>query len=127
MTVGTDVPSTLDLLGKSITDLQEDIVVGDDAITGTLKKVTGYTGFSGDPAEQSGNYLVLHCAIPGASNAAISVEVVGGTHGPITLDEDGIIICRIAATTQKIEVKATLSGYETVTKTYALTGLTLAS
>ena len=41
-------------------DLQKDIVVSNGAISGTLKYVTGYTGFSGDTSEQSGHYLCIH-------------------------------------------------------------------
>ena len=127
MTVDADIPSTLDLLGKVVTDLQEEVVVGKDAITGTLKKVTDYTGFSGDVSEQSGNYLVIHCAVPGVSDATITAEVVGGTSGPVTLDEDGILIARIASNTQKIQVKAIKEGCDTVTLTYSLADLELAS
>lgn len=102
--------------------MQENVVVGDSAITGTLKYVTGYTGFSSTVSEQSGNYLVLHCV--DAEADSITVEVVGGTSGPVTLDEDGIIIDRIASTEQSIRVVSTKDGVETV-KTFSLTGLTL--
>lgn len=70
--------------------------------------MTGYTGFSGDETEQSGNYLALHCA--SESGAAITVEVDGGHHGPATLDEDGIIIMRLEDPHQGVKVSASLSG-----------------
>ena len=127
MSIDADISTSVDLLGKIVTDLQESIVVGDTAITGTLKHVTGYTGFSGDVEEQSGNYLAIHCEVPDAEEATITVEVVGGTSGPVTLDSDGIIIDRIANTSQKIRVVASLAGYDSYTRTFDLSGLTLAS
>ena len=54
------IPDGVSLLGKELSDLQSGVSVGQDAIAGTLKYVTGYTGFSGDPAEQEGHYLALH-------------------------------------------------------------------
>lgn len=116
-----------DLLGKDVTDLQEDIEIDPDegTIEGTLKHVTGYTGFSGTAAEQSGNYLALHCeALPEADS--ITVELIGGTVGhPVTLDADGLIVLRITDNeTQKIRVTAWKDG-ASVVQTYDLSGLTL--
>ena len=58
-------------------------------------------------------------------DATITVQIVGGTHGPVTLDPDGIIICRIKNTEQAIRVTASKTGYANITRTYTLTGLTL--
>lgn len=127
MTVKADVQSSVDLFGKTVTDLQENVVVGRNDITGTLKYVTGYTGFSNKPEEQSGNYLVIRSEVPDAEDATITVEVVGGTKGPVTLDSDGIMVARIANKQQKIRVVASLDGYEPYTRTFVLSGLTLAS
>lgn len=98
----------VDLLDKDVDDLQEGIVVGENSISGTLKYVTGYTGFSGDEAEQSGHYLALHFA--SEADAVITVEIDGGHHGPVTLDEDGIIILRLEDPHQGIKVTTTVSG-----------------
>lgn len=97
--------------------------VGTDAITGTLNYVTGYTGYSGDAELQSGNYLALHAAAE--EGATITVELVGGTSGPVTLDSDGISIGRITSTEQSVRFVASLNGM-TQTKEYALSDLTLA-
>ena len=121
MTVDADLGDT-DLLGKVASDLQSDISIGSDAITGTLKYVTDYTGFSSVTEEQSGNYIALH--FESDEDAVITVEVVGGHSGPSTLDDDGIIICRIESTSQSIKAIATLNGL-TTTKTFSLTGVTL--
>ena len=119
LTVDTSVSASEDLFGKTIEDLQENVEVGTDSITGTLKHVEDYTGFSSDPAMQSGNYLVLHCTTNDSD--PITVEVVGGTSGPRQLDADGIIVLRIAdKDTQTIQV---VSG--SLTKNYSLTELVL--
>ena len=83
-------------------------MVGENTISGSLKYVTGYTGFSGDASEQSGHYLALHCE--SESGAVIKVEIDGGHHGAVTLDEDGIIIMRLEDPHQGIKVTATKSG-----------------
>ena len=128
MTVDADISSSLDLLGKVVTDLQENITFSGDTVSGTLKYVTGYTGFSGDVAEQSGNYLALHFEVPDVEGVTLSAELIGGVHpGPKTLDPDGIFLVRLQNTSEKIRITATKTGYGPVTKTYKLTGLTLES
>lgn len=123
--VDADIDDSVDLFGKSASDLQSSIVVGDDAITGTLKYIADYSAaFSGD--EASGNYIAIHCEVPDEDGVTITCEVVNGFHGPVTLDEDGILVARIAdKSTQTIKVVASKQGYDSVTKTYSLTGLTV--
>lgn len=113
------------MLGKVVADLQENISISDTAITGTLHYVEGYTGFSGDPAEQEGNYLAFHCSTYPEADS-ITVELVNGVVGhPVTLDSDGLIIIRITdKDEQYIEVVATKGG-EKIKRTLYLSGLTL--
>lgn len=113
--------STVDLFGVDCTDLQDNIVIGsDNTISGTLKAVTGYTGFSGDETLQSGNYIALK-ATANVSGTTITAKLTN----TVTLDADGMIVLRIAdKSTQKITFVASKSGYNTVTKTFTLTGLT---
>lgn len=126
LSVDTDIPADEDLLGKVIGDLQSDIVIRDHDIIGTLNYVTGYTGFSGDPEEQSGNYLALHFdTIPAADS--ISVELVNGRTGhPVTLDpSDNILIVHITdKDTQYIKAVATKDSVR-IEKEWHLSGLTL--
>lgn len=124
LTVDDNIPDGVSLLGKELDDLQSGVGVGGSDITGTLKYVTGYTGFSGDPAEQQGNYLVLHIdtAVEGAT---ITAQVIGGDHGAVTLDSDRTLIVRIKNKSQKIKIVASKEGYPTIEKTYSLSGLTL--
>lgn len=114
----------VDLLGKTADDLQEDVEVGVDAITGTLKYVTGYTGFSGNVAEQEGNYLAIK--VTAIDGATITVELINGTVGhPVTLDEDGMIVLRITdKSTQSVQVVATKDNKSEVYN-YSISGMTL--
>lgn len=109
-----------DLFGKQASDLQEDIEIGDDAITGTLKYVADYSSaFGGDLS--SGNYIALHCEVPGVDD----VTITAGANSQTELESDGNIIIRIAdKSTQTVKVVASKEGFDTVTYEYDLTGLT---
>jgi len=98
-------------------------VVGDDAITGTLKYVDDYSSaFSGD--EASGNFIALHAEVPDVDDVTITITITN----PSTLDEDGCYVGRIAdKDSQTITVVASKDGYDDVTKVYDLSGLTCAS
>lgn len=112
------------LFGKKVSDLQSNIVIGENAISGSLKHVTGYTEFSSKSSEQEGHYLALKFDVTPA-DAVTTVELVGGTKGPVTLDADKNIVLLIKSNTpQSIKVVSTKDG-ASVTKTYTLTGLTL--
>jgi hypothetical protein len=108
------------LFGKTVNELQSDVVVSDDEVTGTLK----YVDFSSNVSEQSGNYLALKIEAEPAEAETV-VELVGGTKGPVTLDDDMNIVLLIKnKDTQSIKVTTT-HNEESVTKTYGLSGLTL--
>lgn len=112
------------MFGKPVSELQTGVQIQESAISGTLNYVTGYTDFSSVVEEQSGNYLALKLA-NGGENVVTTVEVVGGTKGPVTLDADRNIVLLIKSNTdQSIRVIHTLNGTST-TKTFTLTGLTL--
>lgn len=119
--VASAIDTDGDLFGKVASDLQENIVVADAGITGTLKYISDYTSaFSG--AESYGNYLALKCTAE--SGSVITAELIGGIHGEVTLDSDGLIIFRIASNTQSVKITATKDGVAQ-TKIYALTNLVL--
>lgn len=112
------------LFGKTVNELQSDVVVSDDEVTCTLKYVDGYVDFSSNVSEQSGNYLALKIEAEPAEAETV-VELVGGTKGPVTLDDDMNIVLLIKnKDTQSIKVTTT-HNEESVTKTYGLSGLTL--
>ena len=112
------------LFGKTVNELQSDVVVSDDEVTDTLKYVDGYVDFSSNVSEQSGNYLALKIEAEPAEAETV-VELVGGTKGPVTLDDDMNIVLLIKnKDTQSIKVTTT-HNKESITKTYGLSGLTL--
>ena len=112
------------LFGKTVNELQSDVVVSDDEVTGPLKYVDGYVDFSSNVSEQSGNYLALKIEAEPAEAETV-VELVGGTKGPVTLDDDMNIVLLIKnKDTQSIKVTVD-DGEDSATKTYGLTRLTL--
>lgn len=125
LSVDADVDGQEDLFGYTVDDLQSDIEIDDFAIAGTVKYIDDYSSAYGS-GEDSGNYLVLHAEVPDVEGVTITAELVGGVHGPQTLDSDGIIITRVTDKySQKVQFVASKEGYESVTKTYSLRGLTL--
>ena len=89
-----------------------------------MKHVTGYTGFSSNTSEQEGNYLALKVDAD-SEDAVATVELVGGTKGPVTLDDDMNIVLLIKnKDTQSIKVTVD-NGENSTTKTCGLIGLTL--
>ena len=119
-----DIPSDTDLFGKSVTDLQSDITIEDNTISGTLKHVTDYTDFSSIAEEQSGNYIALRCKADSADS--VYVQVSGSENPPVKLDDDGIVVLRIKDNIQTITFTAVANGIaETIT--YSLTGLVLSA
>lgn len=121
MTIDSDISSSLDLFGKTVDDLQENIVIGDDnVISGTLKYVSDYTGFSGKADEQSGNYIALHADVPNVDGVTYNIN---GS----TLDSDQTIVLIVKDNSKKVRVTASKAGYDSITKEYSLNGLTLES
>lgn len=108
------------LLGKYVSDLQSDVIFDGTYIEGTLKYVTGYTGYSGNPDLQKGNFLAIK--VDATAGATVTVELLGGESGPITLDEDMNAVIRIANKSQKLKITCTSNG-QTVSKVYGLRNL----
>ena len=116
-------PSSV-ILGKAVSSLQEDVIVHDKFIKGTLKYVTGYTGYSESADEQSGNFLALKFEV--SDGATTTVQLLGGPNkNPVTLDSEANAVFRITdRNTQRIKVVTTL-GDDTITKIYSLAGLSI--
>ena len=113
--------NSIDLLGKNASDLMTDVVLEDNSLSGTVKYVDDYTGFSSNVSEQSGNYIALIAETDGTE--PITAFINGGLNTePVTLDDDGIFIARLIDTATSI----TFTTGET-TKTIDVTNLTLAS
>lgn len=124
-TTPTD-PSTT-RYGKEVDDLQSNIEIneGSQQITGTLRYVTGYTGYSEEVEKQSGNYLAIDLTATPSETAVITTELIGGeTEGsPVTVS-DGWAVFRITDKKQKIKVTAT-NGDNVIVRTYGLGSLKL--
>ena len=101
------------------------MTVWSESIGGRLNYVDDYSSAYG-PGEDSGHYLVLHAEVPDEENAVITAEVVGGDHGPTTLDASGINIFRIKNNTQKIKFVAYLDDEVIATRVFTINGLILA-
>ena len=127
LTVSPTDPTTT-RYGKEVDDLQSNIEIneGSRQIVGTLRYVTGYTGWSGDPDLQSGNYLALDFTATPAE-AEIYLEVIGGaSEGNPILCNDGYCVFRITDRKQKIKVR-TVSGDNVIERVYGLGSLKLKS
>lgn len=122
VTLTLGLPDDSDMLGKTVAEVESNLVFRDKAISGTLHYVENYTGFSVEPSLQSGNYLAVKVtSTPSADK--ITGELVGGTAGAKELDATGVMIMRITnKDAQTVKVVAT-KGTETVTKIYSLTDL----
>lgn len=105
---------------KTAGDLQSNIAVKRDKITGTLKHVEGFEAF-GD-GENDGNFLALE--LKADEGVEIKTILLNGTHGEVTVD-DGFCVYRITDK-EKQKIKITYAkGTETVTKVYTLKELNL--
>ena len=102
--------------------------VADGKITGTLKYVDDYTGFSGDPAMQSGNFLAVKFSDIDPNATSVMVGIEPGTPAvDIIPDPDKNGVFRILnPTTNKLVIRVS-DGTHTETQTFDLSGLTLES
>lgn len=86
-------------------------------VVGTLKYVTGFTGFSNSASEQEGNFLALNVT---ASEGA-TLTVSGLNKAKV---QDNLVVVRITDKTKPIVITASKSG-QSSTKELDLNGLTL--
>lgn len=115
------------ILGKTVSDLQDDITVTETRISGTLKYVDDFDDYSEDTELQSGHYLALKFTTD--ENSLTSVQVIGGTttEEPVVVGEDMNAVVRITdPMRQRLKVTSELDGCEPNEKIYRLTGLVLA-
>lgn len=122
LTIDTNISSSTDLLGKVVSDLQENIHIYKDSVEGTVFYLDDYTGFSGNKDEQTGNFIALHASVPNVEGVTIKAIRPGRT---VTLDSDGILILRIPTKHFVIKFQASKSGYETVEREFNLDRLFL--
>lgn len=106
-----------------VNELQENIKISGDKISGILKHKDSYTGFSTDDNLKSGYYLALDIEVP--EDATVTVEIIGGdSEGHPKEINDKFLVAYIKNTKQKIKLVAKQNGKESE-KTYDLSGLKL--
>lgn len=111
------------ILGKAVSELQENVYVNDTSIQGVLNYVTGFTAFSDNPDEQEGHYLALQ--FEASEGATVKIQTIGGlTDEEKVLDSDMDAVIYVKSNKMKLRVTCTLNG-DTVTKTLSFGGLKL--
>lgn len=126
MDVKADVHASV--LGYTVSNLQSGVTVTNNEISGTLAYVDDFTGFSGDPELQKGNFLALSFdSDPSADK--MTVEFIGAqiSHGEQELDSDKDCVFRVTdKDAQSIVFRAYKKG-EVTRRTYNLKKLVLES
>ena len=84
--------------------------------------MTGYTGWSSNPAEQEGNYLAIHASVPEVDGVTITATL---TKENLVDPADGLIVLRVTNKNIPLVLTAKKEGYADVVKKFSLTGLTL--
>lgn len=117
-----DISASTDLLGKYVDDLQEDMAVVGNHVTGTAKYVSGYTGFSSKTDEQKGNFVAFHISV---GDLVIGTNVTVKVNG-VTMDPDGLHVMRFVddKVDAKAIVEASADGHPTVTKGFDFSAVT---
>ena len=101
----------------NVTDIQDNIQLKENKVTGTSKYVESFSQFS---QSAKGNFLAVKCE-EATKGETINWELSEAkTKGKGTLDEDGILVVQLHSNTQTI----TLKNGDT-SKVLDLTGLTL--
>ena len=99
-----------DLLGKKMSDLANDIEIDKfGKVTGTLKYVKDYTGFSSNPDEQEGFFLPfkLDTESRKTTNTVAKFEVVGGNKGAVDFDKsDFTSVVFLGKTSEEVKSKS---------------------
>ena len=113
---------TITVLGKSVGDVQRDVYVNDNSVQGVLQYVSNWTGYSGDPEENSGYFLVLK--YEASEGATVTIQTIGGYTDDMIkpLDSDMQSVTRVKNNKQKLKVVTTLNG-DSITKILSFSGL----
>lgn len=117
--------SSATILGKQVSDLQENVYVNDTFVNGVLNYVTGFTAFDQSHEEyQEGHYLALQ--FEASDGAVTKIQTVGGIDDTVwkTLDTDMDAVIYVKSNKMKLRVKCELNG-DVINKTYSFGGLKL--
>lgn len=107
------IDETVDVYGKTSSELGEFSISKNGAISGVANYVTGYTGFnSTDVEEQEGYYFPVSFKSSSVFPTA-TMQVVGSSKEPVNMDEINVIrLAKTKATSQKKIVKIVSGGNE---------------
>lgn len=122
--VSFDIAADFDLLGKVIADLQKDYGVSVNNILATLKYVTDYTGFSGDPEEQEGNYLAFKVGYAG-TYTRLTVQFDGKAEQTMDSDRTHVQLFKSAPVGKSLTVRAYNGDILVSSKVYDLSQIKL--
>ena len=116
--------STTVVLGKQVSELQENVYVNDNSVQGILNYVTGYTQYSDNPELQEGHYLALK--FDASDGATVTIQTIGGVDDTriVTLDQDMNAVIYVKSTKEKLRVNCSLNG-DIITRTFSFSGLKL--
>lgn len=103
-----DIASSKDLFGRVVTELQSNIQLIGERIGGSLKYIDDYGADSGFDPDDGNHFIALHADAD--TGTTITVEVLGGFAGPVTLDEDGIVVLQLSSNAEKLKFVATKNG-----------------
>ena len=121
------LPGSTEVLGETVSNLQTGVVFQENGVVrGTLNYVSGYTGFSGDPVEQSGWYLAFKAEVPDETPGVNGFNIALTYKTTKNLDADGMVVIRVTDLSRPVTLTATKGG-STTTKTFSLAGLELAT
>lgn len=112
----SSVSGSENLYGKNVSELQDNIKIKNNVISGISNYVKGYKDFSSNEEEQEGNYIALKFD-EATKGSTVKVKVTKES----TLTDDGIIVLRLKSTS--IPIVVTIDNNEP--QTLSLTGLTL--
>ena len=116
----TTIAPDYDLLGKVVSDLQKDIVIGDEFIKGTLHYIEDWEAFGDD--NNDGWFLAVHVTLDEDTAAlpGLSVKINGAELDP----SDYIFIGHVKNQEGHINLTVSATDKTPVTKTYTLKYLT---
>lgn len=115
VSINFDIAADFDLLGKVVGDLQTNVGISLENIVGSLLYVDDYTGFSGDPKEQSGNYIAFKVAYDGEFD---NITIQKGDNAEADYDPTDSTFILIMQEHYPITVRAYKNGVVVASKTY---------
>lgn len=120
LTVKGDTNATV--LNKAVADIQSGITVKDNAITGKLKYVSGWTDYSALPEENSGHFIALEAEPTDGATVTVQAFGDGVQSQKVTMDSDLEVVMRLEKPYQFVEFTATKSG-DSIIKRYDISKL----